>query len=255
MNIYDCNLRYGTQVKPTGYHSCNTIEELIVEAKRAGITGGFLRCVDTDYTGVVFGNNKLTKDLAKAHNAGLNMWGVWGLVPSCTGETPAPYDLFDQMKQNHIGAIYFNPLSHQYFARKSVIGDYCALAEEKKIPVICVSDYGMTPDITDDLLKDFPKLRAIIIICRHWNQGRQIYPFLENYENVMIDTSYRWDDQGVEDVIRRYGAHRLIMGTGFPEHYMGGPIAHVHCAEISNQEKELIFSGNMIRLMEEAGLK
>lgn len=255
MNIYDCNLRYGTQIRPTGYRRCDTIEELILQAKRSGINGGFLRCVDTDYTGVVFGNAKLTRDLVKVRNAGLDMWGAWGMVPSCTRETPAPQDLFDQMKQNHIGSIYFNPQEHHYFPRKTVIGDYCAMAEEKKIPVIFVSDYGVDVNQADDILKDFPKLRAIIILCRHWNQGRQIYPFLEAYENVMIDTSYRWDDQGVEYVVQNYGAHRLMMGTGFPEHYMGGSIAHVHCAEISQQDKELIFSGNMIRLLEEAGLK
>ena len=255
MKILDFDLSYGTQVRPQVSPFCNTAEELAAVMRNAGIDGGLIHCTDTDIVSTQVGNARLAGDLKKMRQSGLTVWGLWALLPSCTDETPRPQVLKGIMKQNGIGAVYVNPKAHQFCAHPGAMGDYYAMAEEEKIPVFFSSRYDMTPERVHDVLRQFPRLRCVVQIAAHWPKGRMLYPFLENYENTCLETGYRWDDQGIEDVIRRYGAHRLLYSSNYPDHYIGASMAQVRCAEITHEEMSKIFGGNLLRLIKEAGLE
>lgn len=252
MKYLDCDLTYGYQVKMPGFKRCSTMDELIEQMKNAGLNGGLVHCCDTDKIGVVYGNTRLAQDLKTHADCGMQLLGAWGLVPSVTGETPSPVQLPKIMAENQIAAIYFNPREHQFSVKPNVIGDYCAMAEERRIPVLFDTNMGMSCEAIDEILSAFPKLCARINLNAHWPRGRQIYPILDRYENTWVDLAYRWEDQGIEDMVQRFGAKRLIMGSAFPVHYIGGALAYVRCAEISDEEKELIFGGNLLRIVKEA---
>jgi len=254
MKIYDLDISYGTQVKPQASPYCSTIEELVDVMQNAGLDGALIRCTDTDIVSTQTGNARLARDLRIAKAKGLDVWGLWALLPSCTDETPKPKDIYAAMKEDGIGALYVNPQDHQFCAHPGAMGDYYAVAEEKKIPMVFSTLHGLTPDQMHDILRAFPKLHCIIRFAGHWPKGRMLYPFLENYENTCLDTGYRWDDLGVEDIVRRYGAHRLLMSSSYPNHYIGASMAHVRCAEITPEQMELIFSGNLLRMLKEADL-
>jgi len=57
---------------------------------------------------------------------------------------------------------------------------------------------------------------------------------------------------GLEDICERFGARRLLFGTGYPQFALGPAITMIASAQISNHDKQLIASGNMRRLIEEA---
>lgn len=256
MKLYDCNLSYGRHFIATQYTPCPTIDELCEELANAGLDGGFVRCLASDTTGARYGNEKVAQEIGYARKQyGLDLYGAWALLPSSTREIPAPDKLPAEMAKNHIGALYMLPKIHRYLARPLVMGDYMAMAQERKIPVILDTKYGLTMDQICDMLEAYPKLTAVVACEGSWPNARQFYPLLEAFPNVALDLTYMWDDQGIEEIVDRYGADKLLLGSGFPERYLGGFIAYVRAAEISDEDKALIFGGNFERLVKEANLQ
>ena len=56
-------------------------------------------------------------------------------------------------------------------------------------------------------------------------------------------------DGGIRDFCANYGAERLLFGTGFPRWNPGGPILMLAQADITSKERELIASGNLLRIL------
>ena len=86
MKIYDLDISYGTQVKPQASPYCSTIEELVDVMQNAGLDGALIRCTDTDIVSTQTGNARLARDLRIAKAKGLDVWGLWALLPSCTDD-------------------------------------------------------------------------------------------------------------------------------------------------------------------------
>lgn len=247
MKIFDVDLRYGRYVKPVEFFPCHTPAELLREAGRVGICGGLVRHVASDIVSVIHGNARLTEDLRAIPTS---YYGVWAITPSAAGDVPPPDVLPEAMKKNRIGALYLNPIEHRFSPAPSVMGNYYAMAEERRIPLFLATDYIDQEDILR-ILEAFPKLTAIVSVCSCHPTMRQMYPILEKFENVSLDLAFQWDDQGIEDITRRYGAHRMVYGSCFPELYMGGMLIMVRCADISDEDKRAVLGGNFCRLMEE----
>lgn len=264
MKILDCDLSFGKYVNKTEFKPCETLAELEDNLIRCGISGGLVRTSTTDIVGLKFGNERLPRQLSEAR---LDLKGVWALSPLCAGsagsagsagyagDVPKPQDLPCEMKKHNVAALYINPGAHRFLPCPSVMGDYYAMAEEKHIPVMLNTWYdGLTVSDIDGIMASFPRLVCILSLAESWPVMRKVYPFFEHYENLVLDTAYQWDDCGVEDIVRRYGAHRLVFGSGFPNLYMGGMLAYIRCAEISDEAKTAIFSGNLEGIMKKAVL-
>ncbi len=252
MKILDCNLFYGASINGEPYRGCDTFEELEAEAQRCGIDGGLVRCIYSNAAGVEYGNRCVRNEIQMRRESG--WYGVWAALPPYTNETPKPENLHKEMKENKIGAIYIDPVSHRYILDPLSLGEVFAAAQEKKIPVILSTCCGVPMEKIYKIMKDFPHLTAIINDGDCWPNGRKIYPLLSNYKNIYLDLSYVMDAGGVEDMVSRFGAGKLLFGTGFPSRYTGSMLSVVRSAQISESEKEMIFGKNLENLLREADL-
>lgn len=251
MVVFDCNLSYGKYVSGGPEKPCNTLGELEGELVRAGIAGGFVYHAAMDTAGVVTGNALLAGDL---ENASQKLWGVWSLLPSCTGEIPGPQDLPAAMRQNGIAALRLNPQGHKYLPLPAILDDYLALASERNIPIRIDTGCGVTLEQAYAYLAAFPKLTCILTHADCWPCDRQLRPFLERFENVVLDTTYLLTDQGFEEIVRKYGASRLLFGSGFPACYLGAHLLTLFHSDISQADKQAILGGNLERLVKGANL-
>lgn len=251
MKVYDCNLSYGRTVSGGPYRPCGSIAELGAELDRAGISGGFVYHIASDACGVVTGNNMLAADIKDARQ---QLWGVWSLLPSFTGEIPSPAELPRAMKANGIRAMRLNPSGHKYLPLPSVLGDYLEMMTERKIPLHFDTGRGITLEQADRLLSAFPKLTAILTHADCWPCDRLLRPFLEHYENLCLDSTYLLTDQGFEEMVLKYGAARLLFGSGYPAGYLGAHMLTLRHSDLSEADKEAILGGNLVRLAEGARL-
>lgn len=248
MKILDCNISYGITIDGIPHRPCNSFSELCQSMKNAGLDGGLVRCNLTSTAGVVYGNNRLSADLA-SDTSGLQLWGVWGLVPPHTGETPAPEKLPEEMAKNRIAAVYLDPAAHHFMTNRVSMGRYFSVLQERKIPVILTNRFGVTLEQICDILEHYPKLTVILGSVDSWPNGRRVYPIAAEFENVYVDQSFIMDDQGVEDLCRHFGNHRVLFGTGFPNRYIGSQMANVRTAAIPEDVRAKVFGGNLEKLI------
>ena len=252
MKILDCNLFYGASINGEPYRGCGTFELLEAEALRCGIDGGLVRCLYSSTTGVEYGNSCVKNEISKRKTQ--DWYGVWAVLPPYTDETPKPADLHKEMKENKIGAVFIDPVSHRYILDPLSMGEVFEAVQEQRIPVILSTCCGVPMEKIYGIMKDFPQMTAIINDGDCWPNGRKLYPLLANYKNLYLDLSYVMDAGGVEDMVSRFGAEKLLFGTGFPSRYTGSMLSVVRSAQISDGEKELIFGKNLERVLKEADL-
>jgi len=255
MKVLDCNISYGASINGQPHRNCDTFADLCAAMKTFGIDGGLVRASYISTVGVSYGDKMLAADLASDAAKGLELYGVWGLVPPCTGETPAPEKLPEEMAKNNIAAIYFDPKSHRFVPNRISIGAYLAVAQERKIPVILHSRYGITMETLANIMEIYPDLTVLFGDTDSWPNARRLYPLAYAYKNLYFDLSYVMDDQGIEDMVGRFGADRLVFGTGFPDRYTGSTMAMLRAAEISDEDRAKIFAGNLERLIGQEVLK
>lgn len=120
-----------------------------------------------------------------------------------------------------------------------------------KIPLILDGDWNL---ITE-LLQEFPRLTVVANPTSSWGQDRSFRPLIEKYPNFYITTTRYELDGGIKAFCDRYGPERMLFGTGFPELNMGGPVLTLLCADIPDEYKIAIGSGNLTRLLGEVFTK
>ncbi|MCR5485801.1 MAG: amidohydrolase family protein [Clostridiales bacterium] len=254
MKIYDCHLTYGASVNIQPYKNCDTFSDLLDAVDVSEIDGGLVRCRYSDNVGVRYGNGFAARDVRSALDKGIFMRGVWAVLPPYTDETPKPEALFDEMKKNNIGAVYINPSVHRYVPDMLTLGKTLSVIEENKIPIILSTEYGVSMELIYKIMRAFPRLRALISDTDCWPNARRLYPLISEYENAVLDLSYVMDAGGIEDMTSRFGAEKLLFGTGFPARYPGSVLAMVRGADISERERELILGKNLENILSEANL-
>lgn len=121
---------------------------------------------------------------------------------------------------------------------------------EKRIPVLLSNEHGASWNQIYDLLRDYPQLTCVLCDIGAWSMDRYTYPLLQAYPNVYIETSLlSLEDGGVEEMVRRFGAQRLVFGTGFPKRYAEASMLQLTHADIDNADKQAIAADNMLHLL------
>ena len=95
-----------------------------------------------------------------------------------------------------------------------------------------------------------------MIALQQTNHGQDRYfrPLLEAYAHLVIATSRYECDGAIPELCARYGAQRLVFGTGYPDVPMGGAVlALLHCG-LPEGDVVAIAGGNLERLLQEVDL-
>jgi len=226
-------------------------EELLAEMDRSAVSRALVWHVAQLDCGALTGNRLLADAVAGRAD---RLTGCWSILPSQTGEFPPPERLLEQMAQAGVRALRAWPAEHRFLLRREVVGPLLETMQERRIPLILSDPEALYWRERYDLLADFPRLVCILADTGIWGPDRWLRPLLERYPNVYVELSAYWVDGGIEDLVRSYGASRLLFGTGFPQYDHGGMMLALRHAEISPEQREEIAFGNLQRLLEEARL-
>lgn len=222
----------------------STVDEAVIELKKSGIDEAI--CMPTDRTSNVelLSEIKLRKDFKFYFNAWIN---------------PTDENL-DKFLEDNITDIHFFKIHPSIDKRKisdKAFEKYLFLASEKKIPVVvhCGRWKEMAGyEICLETAKKFPELRLILAhlggdqpsICTQC----AIDVRDGGYKNVYLGTESVREFHFVNEVVNTLGADKVIFGSdynlGLPASYL--PI--IDRLKISNEEKELIYSGNAMKLLQ-----
>ncbi len=241
--LFDCEVSFGI----SGYKRETTPvtkEEMLSKFDRYGIDFALMR-----YEYANSGNARLGNlELCEVIKGDSRLFPVWYVIPHHTGEFPEPLELLRLMKENCVKMVSL-PAGNWTVAEWSC-GELLSMLEEHKIPILLplsrVGDFNAVHNI----LKEHNGLR-VILTGVNYTTMRDIYPLLAMFPNLYISTSLYRGFEGIEDTVERFGASRLVFGSGMPNVSGASSVALLTYARISDEDKQLIGSGNIKRLLSE----
>jgi hypothetical protein len=172
------------------------------------------------------------------------------MLPLETGEMGSESDLVDFFRRSRVkGAVVFpDATGHNFSLRDWCSASMLSFLENLRMPLfIPFNRIGNSFDAVAEVLASRPKLPVVL-----WNLGygqeRFWYPLMDRFANLHLGNSISRGFLQVETAVKRFGADRLVVESGFPELAMGAVVLAVVDAAIADSEKHLIAHGNLERL-------
>lgn len=244
MKIIDSHIHIG---KWSGifYNYESSVDEAIEVMKRSGVDAAV--CMPTDITGndELFKQTVDSKDFRFYYNAWIS---------------PDDDSLDDFLERNLDRVSLFKV--HPSIQRKKITDasydKYIRIASENKIPVVVhcgrwqeTAGYKFPLELSE-------KYPDLVLILAHLG-GDQPSIYLEcaetvrdkKYRNVYLGTESVREFYFVNKVVNTVGAEKVIFGS---DYNLGLPLTYIPIVDslkIPASDKELIFSGNILRLIEE----
>jgi predicted TIM-barrel fold metal-dependent hydrolase len=184
--------------------------------------------------------------------AAADVWVCWSVLPPLTGEQG---NLVERLRAAKVAGVRLFPQQHRYPMNRVAWGDLLEAFSAARLPVLLSLEQGCSYDLVYGLLADYPQLTCILCDIGTWSMDRFTYPLLERYPNVHLETGMlSITDGGVEAAVARFGARRLVFGSGFPKRYAEAAMLQLIHAAISVADREAIAAGNLSRLLKETHL-
>jgi predicted TIM-barrel fold metal-dependent hydrolase len=119
----------------------------------------------------------------------------------------------------------------------------------RKVPLMVSVSMNSFKEIAE-LAHCFPEIPIIVYNATYRNM-RHILPFLDSFRNTFLSIGSSFTVHlGIKHLVQHVGAKKLVSGTGFPQAEMMSSITQLVYADISDEEKQLIGTGNMEALID-----
>ena len=246
MRFFDCTCGFGPY-RTKVFRYARTAAELLEEMDWCGIDEALVYHTAQRFDLPAVGNDLLLKQTANHPR----LKPTWTILPSQTGEQANPDTLLKGMKIRGIRALCLFPEDHRYFLDDITWGDQMVAYAERRIPLFIKASL----DKIAVLLRAFPDLVVVTGTQGANPLDRYAWPLIERYPHLYFETSGYLVDGIIEEFCKRYGASRLIFGSGFPDHASGAAMLMLAHADISDAERQAIASDNLIRLLSEVMLE
>jgi len=196
-------------------------------------------------TSITDGNAELIR-ITEGNNRFLRQWCV---MPSHFDEFPAPEELAKQMKENNVTSLRMCPKSGNFSLRPYAAGKLMDMAAQCHVPIFMDLESEVEPTEVYTLCKDYPEVN--FVFCRpSYGLNRILAGVFDTCPNCYLDAGNYLVHGGIKLFCQHYSAEKLIFATGLPESSASSAVSLICYADISREEKELIASGNIQRLLD-----
>lgn len=254
IRFLDCHCQIGSFEGMEEAHFTR-VDELLAEMEYLGIAEALVTHRWASRWAPRRGNEKLDAVIATYPN----LYPCYVALPPGTDESAPPREFAETVKAQH-GAVRVCPSDHQWRLTDWCAGGLLEALEAQAVPVLVAISQTSWDDVAA-VLERYRRL-PVIVLDTSYRINRTIYPLFARYANLHLETHSYQIPWGIEDVTRRFGAERLVFGTGLPESDGGGPISQVMYSALSDEQRALIAGGTMRRMLgieqpaaEEAGTK
>ena len=247
--FFDSNCRLGTG--SAGEACLPDVNTLFAEMDYYGVDRALIRHTNI-IKGALTSNEKIADFLR--NDPQQRLCGTWCILPSQCDEIPAPHLFFAQMKAARVGANTLSPFEHRYVPCRLTLGKILDAAAERKVPVMLDAFAGKWAELYA-FLKEFPRLTCVYLESGgKWGSDRNIRPLLENYAGFHVDTAGYWVPEGIRDLAEKYGAGRILYGSGLPRYNHGNGMLQLRHSGLSDKDFALISGKNLESLLKGAEL-
>ena len=244
IELFDCNLRLGMPTKPLPGEPATT-HELLEELDRLSISRALVRHQAAVELDPADSNRRTLQEIQSLER----LLPTWSLLPAATGETGSPDQTVDEMIGFGVKAVWLYPKTHGYTLRPWCVASLLSALEDRGVPVFLLWSEVVLDELAE-ALERHPKLH--VVLCNiSYRLNRVLYPLFERHATLHVDLGAPNAQCGfIEEVVSRFGAGRLLFGSGFPDHEMGPAISYLMYADITDEDKRRIGAGNLRALLE-----
>ena len=231
--FFDCNCTIGRRTTPRPENNLS-LEEILAELEYAGIARALaIHAAAREYAPRI-GNDQISR-IAAAHPA---LVPCYVLLPHHTGELPGGDDLIRYLEEGGARAARLFPKDHNYGLGETWCGPLLSTLEEAGVPALIDLDQTDWREL-EGVLEAHPGLQLILLRVGY-RSDRWAYPLLERYAGLRLETALYLVHGGIAALTQRFGAERLVFGTGLPEWDAGAPVAGLHYADIDEASRRRI---------------
>ncbi|MFH0963469.1 MAG: amidohydrolase family protein [Planctomycetota bacterium] len=224
-------------------------EEILAEMDRVGIERALATHALATATDILGGNDRISQ-IAARHR---RFDPCYVIVPHHNGEMPEGDALVRYLEEGGARAARMCPAQHRYPAGETWCGRTYATLAEAGIPVLIESRTNqITWGEVDEVMTAHPTL-TLVLLRVNWRTERTVFALLAKHPNLKIETELYLPHRGIADITQRFGARRLIFGSGMPVYSAGAAMALILYAEIADADKQRIASTNLGEILRKGG--
>lgn len=177
----------------------------------------------------------------------------WAVMPHYSGECQNPGEIVKAMAAANVRAVRIFPEYHRIKLYTWIWEELFSRLEACRAPVLMdFSNTGWTQEIDWDginaICGRFPHL-PLILLRQGQVADRYIYYLLERHGNLYLETSYYQVHNGIASIAAKFGAERLIFGTGMPFYSPDCPINALLYSGLSEEDIRMAAGENLDRLL------
>ena len=150
---------------------------------------------------------------------------------------------------NHIKFVRIFPTEHGYAFNSVLTDELFSVAAAAGVTIMLdMEEITSSDTYFAELCQKYPTLHIIITRCLH-RKNFNIEYYLEHFKNTYIESSITNNWLFYETMVRRHGAARFVWGSSMPYNNAGCSISMLAYADISQADRELISSQNIMGLL------
>jgi hypothetical protein len=161
------------------------------------------------------------------------------LVPATAGDVPAEAEQVAAAIARGSRAGTIRPARDSWEILPWVSDRLFSAMADRRLPVVCLLRYVPLREVAV-IAERFPSLPVVLAEVPYGCQ-RLLYPLLERHTELRLSLGENWTVHlGIEDLVARFGAQRLLFGTGFPRVEPAMAVTQLAYAEIPELAKAAI---------------
>lgn len=151
--------------------------------------------------------------------------------------------------------LVLHPWEETFTINDKKVFPFMEICEEYQVPVLVESGYPWLAHCFQvaNLAEKFPKLRFIMAHGGQFDSSgyamTDVDFVMDTHDNLYIETSGYFSDEGIENTPKRLGNDRILFGSHFPWLNVELEKYRVERAHISNYQKEAIFYKNAKKIL------
>jgi hypothetical protein len=213
--------------------------------RRLSIGRALVRTAFEDLDSDVLFSNGALLDTCEKHD---ELTACPVVVPSSGGDFPPENEQIETLLARGAGAVCIRPKQDCWLLCEWASGLLFAELQERRVPVVC-REHEVNLEQLGDLAGRYPDM-PLVLLESGYRTLRTLLPLLENFSNIYLSLGSAFTVlRGIETLVERVGAGRLLFGTGFPASEPMMAVTQLMYAEISDVDKNKIGSENLKSLI------
>jgi len=233
----------------------SSVHDLIAELGMVKIDAAAICSTRSVFVNWEDGNAEVEK-AAKLQGSAVIPFACLGTTELSHAFREPAYD-FDGLQRRGFVGVRLYPQHHSYHPLFSgfvdvILEDAASRGWPVVLPLRIIMNWGMPtvgPEVMHELVTRHPRVKWILAGVNYLHELQMATSLMLRYSNVCLETSCVMGYAAIEKTACMCGSGQLLFGSGAPLQLATAGLAKIVQANLSDDAKEAILSGNLKRLL------